>query len=57
MSSESADVRSIDAIDRFRVALVEFVDAGRISVSEADSDLDRNVIWLERDRVPHWTRQ
>ncbi len=57
MSSESADVRSIDAIDRFRVALVEFVDAGRISVSEADSDLDRNLIWLERDRVPHWTRQ
>ncbi|MAD19341.1 MAG: hypothetical protein CMJ52_03860 [Planctomycetaceae bacterium] len=57
MSSESADVRSIDAIDRFRVALVEFVDAGRISVTEADSDLDRTLLWLERDRVPHWTRQ
>ena len=57
MSSESADVRSIDAIDRFRVALVEFVSAGRISVSEADSDVDRDLLWLERDRVPHWTRQ
>jgi hypothetical protein len=57
MSSESADVRSIDAIDRFRVSVVEFIDAGRVSITEADSDLDRNIIWLERERAPHWTRQ
>jgi len=57
MSSEGADVRSIDAIDRFRVSVVEFIDAGRVSISEADSDLDRNIIWLEREQAPHWIRQ
>ncbi len=57
MSNERADVRSIDAIDRFRVSVVEFIDAGRVSITEADSDLDRNIIWLEREQAPHWTRQ
>ena len=57
MSSQGADVRSIDAIDRFRVSVVEFIDAGRVSITEADSDLDRNIIWLEREQVPYWTRQ
>ena len=57
MSSESADVRSIDAIDRFRVSVVEFIDAGRVSITEADSDLDRNIIWLKREQTTHWIRQ
>jgi hypothetical protein len=39
------------------VSVVEFIDAGRVSITEADSDLDRNIIWLEREQVPYWTRQ
>ncbi len=57
MSQERADVRSIEVIDRFRVTLAEFVDAGRNALIEAESDLDRTIMWLDRDRVPHWTRQ
>jgi hypothetical protein len=57
MSQERADVRSIDVIDRFRVNVAEFVDAGRNALVEAESDLDRTIMWLDRDRIPHWTRQ
>ena len=57
MSGDRADVRSIDVIDRFRATLVGFVDAGRAALLEAESDLDRTILWLDRDRVPHWNRQ
>lgn len=57
MSGDRADVRSIDVIDRFRATLVGFVDAGKAALLEAESDLDRTILWLDRDRVPHWNRQ
>ena len=57
MSGDRADVRSIDVIDRFRANLVGFVDAGKAALLEAESDLDRTILWLDRDRVPHWNRQ
>lgn len=57
MSQERADVRSIEVIDRFRATLAEFVDSGRNALVEAESDLDRTIMWLDRDRQPHWTRQ
>jgi len=57
MSQERADVRSIEVIDRFRATLAEFVDAGRSALVEAESDLDRTILWLDRDRAPHWIRQ
>lgn len=57
MSAERADVRSIETIDRFRVNLVEFIDAGRGALTEAESDIEKTIGWLDRDRGPHWTRQ
>ncbi len=57
MSNERADIRSIEDIDRFRVSLVSFVEGGRAALMEAESDLDRTLVWLERDRMPHWKRQ
>ena len=57
MSNERADIRSIEDIDRFRVSLVSFVEGGRAALMEAESDLDRTLVWLERDRVTHWKRQ
>lgn len=57
MSNERADVRSIEVIDAFRTVLVGFIDAGRGALMEAESDLERTILWLDRDRVGHWTRQ
>ena len=57
MQREGANVRSLDAIDRFRAQLVEYIDAGRVALSEAESDIERTRGWLERDMVSHWNRQ
>lgn len=57
MSNERADIRSIDVIDAFRTTLVGFVDAGRAALMEAESDLEKTILWLERERVPHWNRR
>lgn len=57
MSAERADVRSIDAIDRFRASLVEFIDGGRNALTEAECDIEKTIGWLERERSPHWARQ
>ena len=57
MSPERADVRSIDAIDRFRVDLIGFIDTGKSVLSEAESDIEKTIVWLQRDRVSHWTMQ
>lgn len=57
MSNERADIRSIDVIDSFRTTLVGFVDSGRAALMEAESDLEKTIMWLERERVSHWNRQ
>ncbi|MBC01682.1 MAG: hypothetical protein CMJ34_00050 [Phycisphaerae bacterium] len=57
MSNERADVRSIEVIDAFRATLAGFVDAGRAALLEAESDLEKTILWLDRDRIGHWNRQ
>ncbi len=57
MSPERADVRSIDAIDRFRANLIGFIDAGKMALNEAETDIEKTIGWLQRERVSHWTRQ
>ena len=57
MSNERADVRSIEVIDAFRATLAGFVDAGRAALIEAESDLEKTILWLDRDRIGHWNRQ
>lgn len=57
MSNERADIRSIDVIDSFRTTLIGFVDSGRAALMEAESDLEKTIMWLERERIPHWNRR
>ena len=58
MSSDSnARVLDITAIERFKAGLAEFGDTVKIGLYEADNEIERAMIWLERDRIPHWRRQ
>jgi hypothetical protein len=54
MEPSQANVRSIDALQRLRVALIRCHEELLMAVSEADGIVDRAVAWVERDRVPHW---
>ncbi len=58
MSSDpKARVLDITAIERFKAGLAEFGDTVKIGLYEADTEIERAMIWLERDRIPHWRRQ
>ncbi|MBL9128636.1 MAG: hypothetical protein JNL97_13360, partial [Verrucomicrobiales bacterium] len=46
---ESAQVRSIDAIDAFRAHLIVFHTKARGVVDEVGADLRRTQLWLETD--------
>lgn len=50
----SANVQSIEALKEFRVALCKFVEAARVSLGEADADLQRHGFWLTEDRHRFW---
>ena len=54
MEPTQANVRSIDALQRLRVALIRCHEELTMAISEADGTVDRAVAWVERDRVPHW---
>ncbi len=57
--SEEGQARVLDlrSIDKFRGSLVEFGDTVKVALIEADSEIERAIVWLERDRIQHWRRQ
>lgn len=58
MSSDpKARVLDLKAIERFKAALAEFGDSIKTGLLEADSEIERAIVWVERDRLPHWRRQ
>lgn len=58
MSSDpTARVLDLKAIERFKGALAEYGDAIKTGLLEADSEIERALVWLERDRLAHWKRQ
>ena len=37
--------------------MAEFGDTVKVALVEADSEIERAIVWLERDRIQHWRRQ
>ena len=58
MSSDpTARVLDITAIERFKAGLAQFGESIKTGLLEADSEIERAMGWLERDRIMHWRRQ
>lgn len=55
--SQSANVRSVDAIRDFRVALTNFAEEARTALSSAEMEVRRTHDWLTRDQLTHWQAQ
>ena len=55
--SQSANVRSLDAIREFRVALINFIEEARRGISTADSEILRPHTWLESTQPLHWKHE
>jgi hypothetical protein len=55
--SESANVKSIDAIREFRAALVTFAEEGRSALDAVEFDINRTIQWLRHEQPAFWQRQ
>ena len=55
--SQSANVKSVDAIKRFHAAVLMFQEEARLCVSSLELQLLKVIEWLERDRPGFWKRE
>ncbi len=54
---QSADVRSHESIERFRIALMEFQEICSQSLMLLETEKFRAIQWLEYDMPTHWKKQ
>lgn len=54
MEPNQAQVLSIDVLEAVAAAMVRCKEELSGALLEADSEIERAVVWIERDRVPHW---
>jgi hypothetical protein len=55
--SQFARVTSLDALQNFKAALIEFAGEANLALSEATSDVQRTTWWIQNDRYQHWQRE
>jgi hypothetical protein len=53
----SAKVESIDALKAFRRSLFKFAEAANVALTDAESDLNRTLMWIQTEQLQHWTSQ
>jgi hypothetical protein len=53
----SADVQSIDAIERFRHVVLKFAEQCELGIEEIVAETRRMIDWLEHDRPHYWRQQ
>jgi hypothetical protein len=55
--SQSANVRSIEALKEFKNGLIAFADDARVIIDGVDMEVRRTRNWLERDQLAYWRTQ
>jgi hypothetical protein len=55
--SQSANVKSVAAIQDFKVAMANFADDARNALNGVESDLRKTRNWLQRDQLSYWQAQ
>src|SRR3712207_3464785 len=55
--SQGVKVESLDALRSFRIALFKFGEAVTVALGDAESDMQRTLMWLQTEQVSHWQGQ
>src|SRR5262245_27132016 len=55
--AEFAKVTSLDALREFKASIAEFSELAGLALSEAQSDVQRTIWWLQHDQAAHWQRE
>ncbi len=57
MEPNQVRVLSVDVLEALAVAMVRCQEDLSAALLEADSEVERAIVWVERDRVPHWRKR
>ena len=52
--ADKAKITSIHALEKFRSALIKYVEKGKASVDEVTSEVQRTKFWLQYDQTSYW---
>jgi hypothetical protein len=52
--ADKANITSIHALERFRSALIKYVEKGKATVDEVTSEVQRTKFWLQYDQTTYW---
>jgi hypothetical protein len=55
--TDSANVKSIDAVRQFAAAVIQFREEAKICVTRLEMEIGKVIGWLERDRPGFWKRE
>src|SRR5215212_6911225 len=55
--SNPAHVESIEALKMFRRAIIKFMEAANVALSDAESEMQRRLNWLENEQDSYWQGQ
>ena len=55
--SEGVRVDSVDVLKDFKVALWKFQEAASVALGDAESEMQRVLMWLETEQDSHWQHQ
>jgi len=55
--ADTANVNSIETIERFRAALIVYLEKARITVDDVSDDVYKTRFWLEGEQTRHWQQQ
>jgi len=55
--AEGARVESIEALGRFRIAMIKFAEAVDVALADAEGELSRTSVWLETEQLAYWQTQ
>ena len=53
----TARVQSVDALKHFRIAMWKFAEAANVALGDAESEIQRTLMWLQGEQQQFWTTQ
>ncbi len=57
MEPNQVRVLSVDVLEALAAAMVRCKEDLAAALLEGDSEVERTIVWVERDRVPHWRKR
>ncbi len=54
---DKANITSLQALERFRSALISYVEKAKATVDEVSSEVQRTKFWLHYDQTTHWKNE